>query len=127
MSNNFICNFCKKSYGALSTLNNHQKTAKFCLDLQNKLNSGVLIRCEHCLKEFSTQKYLKQHIEHCKNKKLNEQIDLKKELEELKKEIHELKLKLEFKDEINKKLEKEIDDYKKLASRPTTTINNNDK
>ncbi len=123
MSNNFTCNFCKKNYGTLSTLNNHQKTAKFCLALQNKLNSGELIRCEHCLKEFSTQKYLKQHIDHCKNKKLNDEQDLKKELEELKKENIQLKTWLTSKDEIIKNLEKT---NKELLSRPSTTINNND-
>ena len=133
MSDTYNCNFCKKSYTSQSNLNNHQKTAKFCLDLQNKLNNGDLIRCEYCLKEFTTKKYLNQHIETCKHKKTLEQNDLKKENENLLKEISNLKLKLEFKDEklkdkdeIIKKLEKEINEYKKLINRPTTTITNND-
>jgi hypothetical protein len=109
----FNCNFCKKSYTSQSNLNNHQKTAKFCLDLQNKLSSGELIRCEYCLKEFATKKYLQQHIEICKQKKNVEQNDLKKDLENLKNDLEnlkneniKLKLKLEMKDEIIKNLEK---------------------
>jgi hypothetical protein len=125
MSTTFNCNFCKKSYTSQSNLNNHQKTAKFCLDLQNKLSSGELIRCEYCLKEFATKKYLQQHIEICKQKKNVEQNDLKKDLENFKNEIIELKLKLEMKDEIIKNLEKINKD---LLSRPSTSIinNNND-
>jgi len=125
MSSSFDCNFCKKTYTSQSNLNNHQKTAKFCLDLQNKLNNGSLIRCEFCLKEFTTKKYLNQHNEICKQKKLTEQTDLKKELEKLQKEIIELKLSVKLKDEIIQKLEKE---NKKLVSRPTSisNITNND-
>jgi hypothetical protein len=131
-TNTFACNFCKKSYTSQSNLNNHQKTAKFCLDLQNKLTSGELIRCEFCLKEFTTKKYLNQHNEICKQRKNVEQNDLKKELENYKKELEnykkensELKVKLELKDEMIKKLEKQNKD---LINRPstTTTINNND-
>jgi hypothetical protein len=120
--NTFECNFCKKTYSTLSSLNNHKKTAKFCLDLQNKLNTGELVRCDFCLKEFSTKKYLTQHLDHCKNKKLTEQSDLKKDFESLQKEIIELKLKLQFKDELNEKLQKEIEE---LSKRPTTSIINN--
>lgn len=128
-SNTFVCIFCKKSYSTLSSLNNHKKTAKFCLELQNKLTNGELIRCEFCSKEFSSKKYLNQHLEHCKSKKLTEQNNIKnefeKELVDIKKENTELKLRLKFKDELNKKLQKELDEYKKLASRPTTSIVNN--
>ena len=124
-SNTFSCNFCKKSYTSQSNLNNHQKTAKFCLSLQNKLNNGELIRCEFCLKEFATKKYLNQHNDICKQKKVEEQNDVKNELENYKKEIIELKIKLQLKDEIIKKLEKQ---NKELLNRPTTTsiVNNND-
>ncbi len=131
-----ICKFCRKSYTSLSNLNNHQKTAKFCIELQNKLNTNQLIRCEFCLKEFSTKKYLSQHSERCKDKKISVQKDfelenkkLNKKLldleQEFKNELLECKLKLEFKDELIEKMQKEIDDYKKIISRPTTIYNTN--
>jgi len=32
----YICNFCKKVYKCISALNHHQKTAKFCIQMQNR-------------------------------------------------------------------------------------------
>ena len=136
--NTFVCEYCKKEYTTLSNLKHHQKTAQFCLDLQNQLSVGF--KCEHCDKTFSSNKYLKQHYSHCKIYKIfNENINLKKEIEELKTkfklemneelikikdENKELKLKLEFKDQTITKLEKENEKYQKLVTRPTTIYNN---
>jgi hypothetical protein len=128
----FTCNFCKKVYTSLSSLNYHQKTAKFCLSIQNKLTNGELIRCEHCLKEFTSKKNLTQHDTICKNKKTKEQNEVKselentkKELDNIKKELDETKLTIKFKDELIERMQKEIDEYKKIAIRPTTSIVNN--
>jgi hypothetical protein len=130
-NSNLNCNFCKKSYNSLSSLNYHQKNAKFCLELQNKLKNGELIRCDFCLKEFTSKKYLNQHNEICKQKKTIEQTDTKRENDKLHKEISDLKVKfdlsIKFKDETIEKLQKELEYYKKLANRPTTvnhTTNN---
>jgi hypothetical protein len=136
--NTFVCEYCKKEYTTLSNLKHHQKTAQFCLDLQNQLSAGF--KCEHCDKTFSSNKYLKQHYSHCKIYKVfNENANLKKEIEELKTkfkleineelikikdENKELKLKLEFKDQTITKLEKENEKYQKLVTRPTTVYNN---
>jgi len=125
---------------------NHQKNAKFCIDIQNKLNLSEVIRCQFCLKDFSTKKYLDQHTERCKDKKISDQKELelqiqkltkqnlelkqqlsKKQLDfkhQIKEENSKLKLKLNFKDETIEKMQKEIQDYKKLLSRPTTVVNN---
>lgn len=35
---NFKCEFCDSSFLRKNTLINHQKTAKFCLDIQGKDN-----------------------------------------------------------------------------------------
>jgi hypothetical protein len=141
----FVCEYCKKEYTTLSNLKHHQKTAQFCLDLQNQLSATF--KCEHCEKMFSSNKYLKQHYSHCKIYKIfNENANLKKEIEELKNkfkleineelikikdENKEIKLKLEFKDqtillkdETITKLEKENEKYQKLITRPTTCYNN---
>jgi hypothetical protein len=136
INNNFLCNICKKSYSSLSSLNYHQKNTKFCLSLQDKLNSGELIRCEYCLKEFTSKKYLSQHSDTCKEKKIIEQNELrrendrlKKDLDIAKKELSDMKLthelKIQSKDELIERMQKEIDEYKKMANRPTTSIVNN--
>ena len=32
----YECNFCNNKYKSISSLNYHQKTAKFCIQLQNR-------------------------------------------------------------------------------------------
>ena len=36
----FICNYCKKEYSSVSVLNYHQKTAVFCIKIQNDLKNN---------------------------------------------------------------------------------------
>jgi hypothetical protein len=127
----FKCEYCEKEYATLSNLNHHQKTAKFCIELQNKVKSSFI--CKECKKEFATNKYLKQHLLHCKVIKQKNETDYKNENDELKNEINELKIKLQCKDDIIKlkdnliyKLEKENAEYKKLITRPTTIYNHTD-
>ena len=49
------CQFCKKTFGSLSSLNYHKKTTKYCLKLQGKLEEiKNLYTCEFCNKEFIT-------------------------------------------------------------------------
>ena len=124
----FKCDYCEKEYATLSNLNHHQKTAKFCIELQNKAKSSFI--CKECKKEFATNKYLKQHLLHCKVIKQKNETDYKNENDELKDkinelhhEVKELKIKLQCKDDIISKLEKENADYKKLVLRPTAIFN----
>lgn len=120
MSTKLSCEFCKKEYSTVYSLNNHKKTAKFCLDLQTKLNEVKVVdfNCEYCNKNFNNKKYLNQHLEHCKIKN-------KVDIPELQKENAELKLTIKFKDELIQKLESELKDFKNLAIRPTTVYNTN--
>ena len=81
------CEYCKKILSCKSSLINHKKTNKQCLDKQNKNISNILELCEYCNKSFSTQN-LKKHLLICKSKLkvLNEQkeIEIEKLQEELK-------------------------------------------
>jgi hypothetical protein len=151
-SEKFECEYCKKEYTNISNLKHHQKTAKFCLDIQNQLPKSF--KCELCNKVFDNNKYLKQHIDHyCKTNKIQKENEifkneinlLKTEITELKAKLdqkdkdlknelkNELKIKLQCKDDIIKlkdnlisKLEKENAEYKKLVTRPTTIYNHTD-
>jgi hypothetical protein len=144
----FACQYCNNSYSSLQSLKTHQKTAKFCIELQNKEikeknNKAIseveveLFKCEYCNKDFTIKYNYNFHLTTCKEKKLIEDNDLRKKLIEYQNIIKnyefensniikEYELKLEFERSNIKKLEKEIEDYKLLLSnRPTTVYNDN--
>jgi hypothetical protein len=60
------CEFCKNIFSSKANLNSHQKTAKYCLEKQGKIESA-LFKCKHCLKVLSSEKRLKSHYESCNN------------------------------------------------------------
>ena len=66
----FECKFCKKNYSSRSSLNNHQKTAKHCLKIQQSLSEVSDIDyksfdCKYCKKNFSSNFNLGKHINLC--------------------------------------------------------------
>ena len=95
------CEFCKKEFSTKTNLSTHQKTAKYCLELQGKENEKF--KCEFCIKLFTSNKRLFDHSQICKDK-------IKKETEENETKHNEEYKKL--KNEIKKK-DKEL----KVASR----------
>ena len=100
----FTCEFCNKEYKNISNLNNHQKTAKFCLRIQNGFEeSEENLVCDLCDKTLSSKYRLESHKLTCKvnkKKKYDELIDIiKKKDEDIKQKddlIIELKSKLEM-------------------------------
>lgn len=71
----YICNFCNKKYSNKYNLLNHQKTAKFCLDVQNEYESerkkdNIEYKCEYCDKECYRKDSLLKHLSVCKDKEL---------------------------------------------------------
>ena len=55
----FECEFCKYTFSTKSSLNYHQKNAKFCLDIQKKNNILLNIKreefsCTYCNKIFDS-------------------------------------------------------------------------
>lgn len=78
-----LCNFCKKDFLNEYKLQRHQKTAKYCLEIQQRKKSSIT--CEVCEKKFFSDRELKAHI--CKSLI----IKLKQEIDELRNEINELK------------------------------------
>ena len=126
-----ICEYCNKQFKTTSSLNLHIKTAKYCLQIQNKLNEEY--KCFSCNK-FLTSKYnLTLHLEKCTTLyKLNLLVKdkndlLKKENNILKNENIILKDKLNIlKGEINilKGDHECIQDIAKQPKNITTNTNN---
>ena len=60
------CDFCKKQFSSKSNLSSHQKTAKYCLQLQGRDNPNF--GCKFCDKNFTSNYNLAEHIHSCKEK-----------------------------------------------------------
>ena len=90
-----ICKFCKNEFKTISSLNNHQRTAKYCLEIQG-VKSLKTFECE-CGSVFTLRSTLKKHLGRCTYntpivKKLKEEIALLKNTnKELKNTIKELR------------------------------------
>ena len=55
----FQCKFCKNNFTSGSILTHHQKTAKYCLKLQDKKSKFVCICGKKLCSNFSLQKHQK--------------------------------------------------------------------
>ena len=117
--NKMECEFCKKEFSTKTNLSTHQKTAKYCLELQGKENDKF--KCEFCVKLFTSNKRLSDHHQICKDKikkesKENESkyIEENKRLKnEIKKIERQTKEKIEEKDKQTKEKLQEKDEQTK--------------
>jgi hypothetical protein len=113
-------------------LKNHQKTAKFCIEIQKRTQNETnnqypetrRFKCDYCDDIFTQKITLKQHYDRCKIRleKIKEENDKKKEelIFELQNELQKYKTEVRVKDEQLKmkdenivKLEKENENLKK--------------
>ena len=110
------CTFCKKVFSTKPNLINHQKTTKYCLQLQGRVNTNFL--CDYCNKHFTSQQTLNEHVLYtCKKHKKSEhekQIDLLKERLNEKDSYYEEKIKekdayIQEKNEYISKLEAKLE------------------
>ena len=102
------CQFCNKVFSNKSSLNNHQKTAKYCLKLQDNEETNNF-NCEYCNKIFTTKQNLNIHFLNCKDREIE---NIRKEKDRDIENIRKDKIKLEIeKDKLeieNNRLEKEL-------------------
>ncbi len=73
------CQYCKKEYKTISSLNHHIKTAKFCLSIQKKEIIIKEYKCEFCKNIYKNKRNLQTHIITCKAKSI---FDSEKSLKE---------------------------------------------
>ena len=138
----FTCQYCKKEFTTKGNVITHQKSTKYCLELQGKTLSDDF-QCKYCIKKFTTQTNLNEHVLVCKKKikKDNEEkekiektlheIEIRSLKEDHKKDIERQHKEVEILRDIISKLEAKIEQYEKrmydMASRPNNNSNNNNK
>lgn len=57
------CKFCKNNFSSLSSLNNHMKTAKYCLGKRGVEKD--MFKCDKCSKPFTSKRWLESHEIKC--------------------------------------------------------------
>jgi hypothetical protein len=107
------CNFCKKNFTTKGNLTNHQKTAQYCLDIQNKTNDKW--KCNFCNKVLASKQTLDFHLEKCLSKNIFTEKDI---------EIKNLKNELEIIKTLTDSKLKEKDDQLKEKNQMIQTLQN---
>jgi hypothetical protein len=113
------CNYCKKILSSKSSLNYHQKNAKYCLKIRRKTCDNYLV-CKWCDKKYTRKQDFHRHV--CKKKDItliNQNKILISNLEETitSKDESIVYLKAEV-----STLQKELAIYKKLSESSTACV-----
>jgi hypothetical protein len=108
---NNICEFCKKSFSAKSSLTLHQKTAKYCFQIRGEESSSEF-SCDFCKKTFTNNHRLVSHQKTCKERQLKESkkdliLNLQRQVKLLTKQLKEEQI-------LNKTLKKDLEQLSKI-------------
>ena len=139
-----LCEYCKNNFTSKAVLTKHQKTAKYCIKIQNEnkdtdIERIFLYDCSFCDKKFKSVELKEKHLktshlnrvkaEQIKQKPKNISIE---EYDKLKLEIIILSERLAFEKKEHERTRAELETYKKeilnMAKEPknvNTTTNNN--
>lgn len=124
------CKYCNKSFADKYKLQTHQKSAKYCLLIQNnnvtsnleeiKVEKDQTFICKYCDKSFTRKDTLINHINNCYDKILFELKDYKTKYQLIE---NEYKIKYELiENEYKAKYEKLEEDYKDLNIKYQETL-----
>ena len=113
------CEHCDHNFSSLSSLNNHIKTAKYCIEKRG-LDINIF-NCSKCSKSFTSKRWLLSHQTKC-----GETIEtLLLKLNKYEEKINYLQKELEDKNIHIKELEKQMQEVAlKAVSRPIHTTSN---
>ncbi len=127
--NKMECQYCKNIFTTKVSLYNHQKTAKYCLDIRNVKVQEY--SCKNCGRKFNRESNMNRHYKICK---VDEKAKLENRIIEIEKERDEYKIVLKEKEEIYEKqieeqkiqikeLQNKLENLAKEAIRRPTTSN----
>lgn len=57
-----ICEFCKKEFSSVSSLNYHIKNAKYCIKLRGGQPTKQTLSCLYCKNDFASEQSLQRHL-----------------------------------------------------------------
>ncbi len=115
------CKYCKNTLKTISSLKNHQRTAKYCLKIQGAINSDKF-SCQCCGKTFTQKMSLQRHVKTC-TITINNSAD-KKIIAELQKKNEILQSKLEDSLRREKELMKAYEKLAAISANKSTTTTN---
>ena len=125
----YKCNFCDNNYGSKKSLTLHQKTAKFCLEIQKGMENhtnvhdieNIYFTCDYCDDKFTLKSSLERHYEKCKirQEKIREENEQKKN-----DEILELKriIEMQSKPSLSKDEQEKLDQYESNCAEITEIL-----
>jgi hypothetical protein len=104
------CEFCKKTFLSKNVLCHHQKTAKYCLELQGTTITNF--ECNYCKKYLASNERLVTHLNICKSKNIIEISEKEKQHEKtLKEKDNYYEILLKEKNEYIAKLEAKLEKF----------------
>ena len=104
------CEFCKKTFLSKNVLCHHQKTAKYCLELQG--TTITHFECNYCKKYLASNERLVTHLNICKSKNIIEISEKEKQHEnKLKEKDNYYEVLLREKNEYIAKLEAKLEKF----------------
>lgn len=112
------CQYCKRTFSTKGTLATHQKSAKYCLNIQGR-EAEIVYSCDYCNKEFLHYHAYCTHIASHENNNIF--IKCRKEIDKIREINRNLQTKLEIKEnenknllDINNELKEKVEKYEKL-------------
>ena len=89
----YLCEYCNRNFKTKGVLKTHQETAKYCLNLREKVQEEITTNneCEYCKKNLTTKFKLELHKKICRSQ------DLYKRYLQLENNFHHYKISSEEK------------------------------
>ena len=109
------CEFCKRVLKNTSSMNNHLKSAKYCLKIRGEIKKGKFL-CKFCSKDFHQKIHLHNHTLVCNTQQYTSKLEKENKLLQLHVDI--------LRDERDKLLKEKEDNWEKYEKLALTIAKN---